>query len=217
MSYISVDKISKDFGRPASRTERPSRLFLLVKRTVDLGLAIALLPLVLLIGLGVILLNPFLNPGPLMFNQVRMGRNEKPFLMFKFRTMTGRPADVSLGADERHRVTRFGAFMRSKRVDELPQIFNILLGDMSFIGPRPEQIEHYDQILRMIPHYGLRQIVRPGISGLAQVESGYARNAEELRAKLRWDMHYVRNMNPGLDFYIVLRTFKVLVTGFGAR
>ena len=219
MSFISLEKPVPDFQNVSIGPPRPniSKRFLLAKRIFDIVLAVLLLPWVVLICLVVLALNPFFNPGSLLFWQTRIGLDEKSFRIYKLRTMTGSNDKACLDADETHRITRLGSFLRSKRIDELPQVVNILMGQMSFIGPRPEQRELYEEILELMPNYSVRQMVRPGISGLAQVESGYARQRSELRAKLRYDMHYIHNMGFGMDLYITVRTFKVLITGFGAK
>ena len=196
---------------------RPASGFPVLKHGLDFVAALVLLVPVALVCLLVAVLNPFLNPGPLFFTQIRIGRGEQPFRIVKLRTMAADGTVASLDTDESHRITRFGAFLRSKRIDELPQILNILMGQMSFIGPRPEQRELYEEILAAIPEYRDRQLVRPGISGLAQVQYGYAREISELRAKLRYDMHYIRNMSLRMDVYVFFQTLKVMVTGFGAR
>ncbi|MEM9600988.1 MAG: sugar transferase, partial [Pseudomonadota bacterium] len=140
-----------------------------------------------------------------------------PFRICKLRTMTGANDAALFASDESHRITRLGAFLRAKRIDELPQVWNVLLGQMSFIGPRPEQPKFYEEFAQTIHQYNLRQVVKPGISGLAQVKSGYADDQDSTRAKLRYDLHYIRNMNAGMDAYIIARTFRVLITGFGAK
>ena len=234
MSQVSARRSPSDLGKfnsavlparlPAQAEGRDESIdgqglsgFAVVKRLSDLAIALVLLVPVSLICLVVACLNPFLNPGRLFFTQIRIGRDEMPFRIIKLRTMVDDGTVASLDTDEKHRITRFGAFLRSKRIDELPQILNILMGHMSFIGPRPEQRELYEEILEMIPEYHTRQVVRPGISGLAQVQSGYAREASELRTKLRYDMHYIRNMGLRMDLYVLFQTARVIITGFGAR
>ncbi len=233
MSYISLHDTLGKFGRAAPLLEEdevsaalPARAlaappppvrFMAAKRGFDIVMALALLPVVGFSCLFVVALNPFLNPGSLFFVQTRVGKNGKPFRMVKLRTMIGKAAAARLDHDESDRITRFGRFLRAKRIDELPQALNIVRGQMSFIGPRPEQIELYREIVAMLPEYGARQMVRPGISGLAQVQSGYARDRQELRAKLRYDMAYIRGMSPSMEFYVLARTLRVVVTGFGAR
>lgn len=192
-------------------------MFLRLKRLFDIVLAVVLLPAVAAVCLLVAVLNPFLNPGPLFYVQDRIGLGERRFRMFKLRTMTGRRDATRFATGETHRITALGRIMREKRIDELPQVVNILLGQMSFIGPRPEQPGFYAEFADSIPHYRARQVIKPGISGLAQVEAGYADDFDSTRTKLRYDLHYIRNMSAGMDAYVVLRTFKVLVTGFGAR
>lgn len=216
MSYISIGKSSRDFRTELRDITVPST-FMRLKRGCDIVLAIAMLPLLAVVCLVAFVLNPFLNPGSLFFTQVRIGQNEKPFRMIKLRTMTGSNSKANFATEETHRITRFGAFMRSKRIDELPQVINVLLGHMSFIGPRPEQPKFYQDFATSIPGYAKRQMVKPGISGLAQVESGYADDATGTRTKLRYDLHYIRNMGLRMDAYIIGQTFRVLVTGFGAR
>lgn len=208
---------SKSDGSPTNRPVALPAYFLVAKRLCDLALAVLLLPLTLCICLVVAVLNPFLNPGPLFFVQTRIGKDEKPFRIIKLRTMTGTNDSARLSKNEADRISRFGTFLRTKRIDELPQILNVVRGDMSFIGPRPEQRELYEEILESIPEYSLRQAVKPGISGLAQVEVGYARGIAELREKLQYDLRYMQNMGFAMDLYVIGRTFKVLVTGFGAR
>ena len=219
MSFVQLDKVQQPLRdrRRSSKTHVPSKRMLWMKRVFDVVLAILLLPLVALVCLIIAILNPFLNPGALFFVQSRIGQNEKTFRMLKFRTMVGTNDVARFATDEASRITRFGAFMRSKRIDELPQILNILRCEMSFIGPRPEQPGFYADFSRDIPNYALRQIVKPGISGLAQVEAGYADDTSGTRTKLRYDLHYISNMSVGMEAYIVGQTFKVLVTGFGAR
>lgn len=199
------------------RSVRTTFSYSAFKHGLDFLAALILVVPVTLICTVVACLNPFLNPGPLFFTQIRIGRDERPFRIVKLRTMSADGTVASLDTDEAHRITRFAAFLRAKRIDELPQILNVLMGHMSFIGPRPEQRELYEEILVSIPEYRARQLVRPGMSGLAQVQYGYAREIAELKAKLRYDMHYIRNMGVRMDLYVFFQTLKVMVTGFGAR
>jgi len=115
------------------------------------------------------------------------------------------------------RVTRVGKFIRKTRIDELPQFFNILKGDMSLIGPRPEQRTFVEQFEKEIPFYAYRHVVRPGITGWAQVTQGYAADADETRIKLEHDFYYIKNFSLWLDILIVLKTIRTMLTGFGAR
>ena len=115
------------------------------------------------------------------------------------------------------RVTRIGRFIRKTRIDELPQFFNVLKGDMSLIGPRPEQKAFVDKFEEQIPFYNYRHIVKPGISGWAQVVHGYAADVDDTRIKLEYDLYYIKNFSLWLDILIIFKTLKTMVTGFGAR
>ncbi len=115
------------------------------------------------------------------------------------------------------RITRFGNFLRKSRIDELPQLYNILRGDMSFVGPRPERPCFVEELAAHIPYYGERHTVKPGITGWAQVRHGYSSTVEESEVKLRYDLYYIKNVNLWLDVQIVLDTLKVILFGHGAR
>ena len=170
-----------------------------IKRALDL---ICLLPLFVcfLIALSVIVvLTPLLNPGPIFYVQERLGRHGRLFRMYKFRSIQ---ADGSIPVAAQ--------FMRKTRVDELPQILNVLLGDMSLIGPRPERPELVAYYHGKIPNYSTRLAVRPGISGLAQLHQGYADDVEGTRRKLRWDLTYIQSQSLALDLQIFLKTARVI-------
>ncbi len=188
------------------------------KRLMDLVVSLALLPPTLIVALVVLAVNPFFNPGPLFYTQTRMGRNCKPFKAYKFRSMRvvqriGRNPDDPL---EQDRITPFGRFLRKSRFDELPQILNVLRGDMSLIGPRPDYIGHARRYLRDIPGYRERHLVRPGISGLAQTEFGYAEGYEATARKVQYDLYYIANTNPMLEAWIFWRTLTVVARRMGA-
>jgi lipopolysaccharide/colanic/teichoic acid biosynthesis glycosyltransferase len=194
-------------------------LFWGAKRAFDLGLSIAALPIVAVVGLAILVLNPFWNPGRLFYTQQRMGRDQKPFTIFKFRTMRA-AAMIDRGADdpvESERITPLGRFLRRMRFDELPQILNVLRGDMSLIGPRPDYIDHAREYARVIPAYALRHTIRPGISGYAQVTLGYAEGLELAAAKAKFDLYYIRNAGWRLELAVLAQTFRVMASGFGAR
>ncbi len=199
--------------------ERSSQAFLRVKRACDVGLAIlALLPLSVLV-VAVWLINLRYNPGPLFFTQPRMGRNCEPFTIFKFRTMVAAD-DIQRDFEdpvEVHRITPFGALMRRTRIDELPQIVNILLGHMSFVGPRPDSYDHAVQFAELVPGYRDRHLVRPGITGLAQVSVGYAVGVEATSYKVAADLTYIRDMSAVLEARIILGTLRVIISGWGSR
>jgi len=181
-------------------------------------MSLLLLPLLGFFALVLICVNPFLNPGRLFFVQNRMGRNCEAFPAFKFRSMREaeaieRSADCPLEVD---RITPLGNFMRKTRIDELPQILNVLRGEMSLIGPRPDYFDHAVHYLIEIPGYRERHIVRPGISGLAQTEVGYVEGVEATRNKVNADLYYISNAGFRLEAWIVWRTFAVILGRRGA-
>jgi len=148
---------------------------------------------------------------------VRVGRRGRVFRMIKFRTMYHGVKGPSFTVTGDPRVTRVGQFLRRTRLDELPQVFNIIRGDMSWVGPRPEALELDQKYVRDIPHFALRGIVRPGVTGWAQINQGYAHDPDEMRSKLEYDLFYMKHCSLWLDLVIVLRTFAVVIGGAGAR
>jgi len=193
--------------------------FWLSKRIFDLVVALCALPLVALISITLSLVNPWCNPGPLLFLQKRMGRHGLAFTAIKFRTML--PADsIARGphdALEDWRITPLGGFLRRTRIDEFPQFINVLVGDMSVIGPRPDYIEHARHFAATMPGYRERHVVRPGISGAAQVKLGYAEGEALTRAKTLLDHDYIRTACWRNEAAIIWRTLFVMISGFGAR
>lgn len=197
----------------------PGPLFAGSKRIFDIVAALIALPVVALVGLVLLVINPLRNAGPLIFAQPRMGRGCKPFRAYKFRTM--RPvAKVVRGTDdqlETDRITPLGQFLRRSRFDELPQFINILLGEMSLIGPRPDYWEHAVHYAATIPGYRQRYSMRPGITGLAQVSNGYAEGSDQTVVKTRHDLRYIASAGWATDLQIAVKTARVILTGFGAR
>lgn len=188
------------------------------KRVFDIVLSVILLPLLAMFALGLLILNPFFNQGRLLFVQKRMGRDCRAFPAFKFRSMrevaqVNRSADCPLETD---RITPLGRFIRKTRIDELPQIVNVLRGEMSLIDPRPDYFDHAVHYLSEIPGYRERHAVRPGISGLAQTEVGYVEGVEATRQKVSADLYYIANCGPRLEAWIVWRTFAVIFGRAGA-
>lgn len=203
----------------AATIPRSSSFFWASKRIFDILLSTAVLPILALAALVIAVVNPFLNPGPLMFTQMRMGLNGRPFRILKFRTMLP-AATVCRGPEdpvEIDRITRFGAFLRRTRLDETPQLINVLRGDMSIIGPRPDIFEHAETYMKTVPLYWRRSAVRPGITGFAQVTSGYAEGSSGTVEKARRDPIYVRRACWRLDLEIVVRTVVVILTGNGSQ
>jgi sugar transferase (PEP-CTERM system associated) len=176
-------------------------------------LALPLLPLIaLLVKLD--------SPGPALFRQIRVGERGREFEILKFRTMR-RDAESGTGAvwsqQNDPRITRIGGFLRKTRLDEIPQLFNVLKGDMSFIGPRPERPEFIQQLSERIPYYNKRHFVRPGLTGWAQICYPYGASEKDALEKLRYDLYYIKNYSILLDLFIVLETIKVVLYGRGGR
>jgi len=160
------------------------------------------------------------SPGPVLFWQPRVGRNGAIFNCYKFRTMR-EDAESETGAiwaaDDDPRITPVGRFLRRTRLDEVPQLWNVMKGDMGFVGPRPERPEFVENLVREIPYYHLRHIIRPGVTGWAQVNYHYGASVEESKEKLRYDLYYVRNISLSLDLLIIFQTIKIVLFGRGAR
>ncbi len=185
-----------------------------MKRGIDLVLAIpvALITLTLLpfIALGIKLS----SPGSILYFQERIGRMGKPFIIWKFRTMRqdAEAAGTPQWATENDpRITRIGSFLRATRLDELPQIWNVLRGDMSMIGPRPERPKFVDDLTRQMPFYALRHLTRPGVTGWAQVKFPYAGNVEDNLKKLQYDLYYIKHRSLFMDLAILLKTVAIVL------
>ncbi|MGR3511101.1 MAG: sugar transferase [Sulfitobacter sp.] len=195
------------------------RGFALLKRSVDLVFALLALPTLVTLAVMIFIANTISNSGPVFFRQVRMGQNGKAFTIWKFRTMTADAAVVrsaSAPLDE-HRITPLGRLLRRTKLDEVPNILNIIAGDMSLVGPRPDAFEHASEYLLGVPHYRKRLSVRPGLTGLAQVRGGYADNPRAVQRKVKYDRFYIRNSSIYLDLYVIALTFGVVFSGFGQR
>jgi lipopolysaccharide/colanic/teichoic acid biosynthesis glycosyltransferase len=200
----------------------PGIIYAKVKRLWDLALAAAAIPFLAPLMLIIALVIRLDSPGPALFRQVRMGYRGNPFRMLKFRTMTEEAAQddprvAAMTRDEDDRVTRVGRYLRRYRIDELPQIFNIFRGEMSWIGPRPEAVPLSRWYEAELPFYRYRHIVRPGITGWAQVKQGHVAEVGDVLWKLQYDFYYVKNFSFWLDLLIVARTIRTVLSGFGAR
>ncbi len=191
------------------------------KRLGDLLLSLVLLPLILPIMAITALCIRLDSAGPVFFRQERMGYRGRPFRVLKFRTMTtthdGKDRNASMTMTDDQRITRLGAFLRRTRLDELPQVWNVLRGEMSWIGPRPEAVALSEWYEGELPFYRYRHIVRPGISGWAQVNQGHVCSLEEVDDKLQFDFYYIKNISYWIDLLIFFRTFRVILSGFGAK
>jgi sugar transferase (PEP-CTERM system associated) len=197
-----------------------SRLRRFVKRTADLILAVVMLailsPLFLLAAIA-IKLN---SPGPVFFSQERVGERHRTYRMYKFRSMV-QDAEKQSGpiwAQENDpRITRTGQVLRRLRIDELPQLWNVLRGEMSFVGPRPERPMFVEELEKLVPYYRERFAVKPGISGWAQVNYGYGASVRDAVEKLNYDLFYIKNLSILMDVLVILRTIKILLFGYGVR
>jgi sugar transferase (PEP-CTERM system associated) len=197
-----------------------SRLRRIVKRTVDLtfsaALLVALSPFFLLVAIAIRLD----SPGPIFFSQMRVGERRRIFRMHKFRSMV-RDAEKLSGPmwaqEDDPRITRVGKLLRRFRIDELPQFWNVLKGEMSFVGPRPERDEFVQELEKTVPYYRERLSVKPGITGWAQVNYGYCATIGESIEKLNYDFFYIKNMSNLMDLLVMLRTIKILLFGHGVR
>jgi sugar transferase (PEP-CTERM system associated) len=198
---------------------RKSGWLALVKRTADVGLAavglVAGLPLMVLIALTVKLT----SRGPALYHQSRVGLDGRVFTVHKFRSMRD-DAERETGAvwtrDNDPRITPIGRALRRTRLDELPQLWNVLAGDMSFVGPRPERPEFVRELTKQIPYYGQRNTVRPGLTGWAQVRYTYGASVEDALMKLQYDLFYIKNMSLALDLFIIFSTVKTVLLQRGA-
>jgi sugar transferase (PEP-CTERM system associated) len=197
-----------------------TRLSTAIKRLLDIGIGTAGLilafPLMALVALAVKLT----SPGPVFYHQRRVGLHGRLFTIHKFRSMQ-RDAEAATGAvwaskEGDSRVTPIGRLLRRTRLDELPQLWNVIKGDMSFVGPRPERPEFVGDLTREIPFYGQRHIVRPGITGWAQVCYTYGATAEDALQKLQYDLFYIKHLSIALDIFIILSTIKTVVLRKGA-
>lgn len=191
----------------------------IAKRILDVGLTLITVPLWVPLCLGTGLAVKFDSPGPMLYSQPRMGRHGRNFRIWKLRSMRHEPArDTARFAQQQdERITRVGRFIRRTRLDELPQLWNVLLGDMSLIGPRPEQAQFAQDFAATMPTYPYRHLVRPGLTGWAQVQQGYADSAEQTAIKLSYDLYYVAHCSIALDLLIGYKTVRTVLTGFGAR
>jgi sugar transferase (PEP-CTERM system associated) len=191
-----------------------------VKRVFDLLVSIVLLVVALPVMVLTALAIRLESAGPVIYRQERVGRGGRPFTCLKFRSMRidAEPDGVARWAIESDpRVTRVGRFIRRSRIDELPQLINVIRGDMSFVGPRPERPSFVNELKQTIPYYELRHSVKPGITGWAQVRYSYGASVEDARKKLQFDLYYVKNHSLFLDLLILVETVRVVIFREGAH
>ena len=211
---VQIDQLSEnEFG-----SLLPPLFYVGFKRVVDFVGAVILLPFLLPVMLVVALLIKQDSKGPVFFMQPRVGYRGRPFNMFKFRSMYHDMSgeDFTISGDD-PRITPLGRVLRRYRLDELPQLFNVLRGEMSFIGPRPESASLSEWYEQDVPFFSYRHVVRPGITGWAQVEQGYAAEVSGMTRKLQYDFYYIKHCSLWLDVLIIFKTVRILITGFGAR
>ena len=194
-----------------------NKLFWINKRIFDIILCLLLLPLLFIIAIILLVLNPFLNPGRLFFIQKRMGKNCEFFSVIKFRTMTNVKEITRKHDDpiETNRITPLGKVLRKTRIDELPQILNVLKGDMSLIGPRPDYYVHALEYLKNVEGYRERHAIRPGITGLSQIRLGYVETLEATSKKTSIDNYYIHNLSYIIELKIILNTILIIIRGLG--
>lgn len=194
----------------------PSPVYTNIKLLMEIALVLLSFPIVLPVMLITAVLIKIDDGGPVFFMQDRIGHRGRIFKVYKFRSMKYK-ANTQTTVTDDERITRFGHFIRKTRIDELPQFFNVLKGEMSLIGPRAEYKAFADELEKEVPFYQYRHIVRPGISGWAQVMHGYATGAKETQIKVEHDFYYIKHYSFSLDALIFFKTFKTMLTGFGAR
>ena len=216
-------KIAVDNLRPSwlifSSGFKKSRLASILKRLLDISSALIGIvlagPIMILVGIAV----KMTSPGPAFYRQQRVGRQGQLFSVTKFRSMR-QDAEAGTGAvwasKNDSRVTPIGRFLRRTRLDELPQLWNVLIGDMSLVGPRPERPPFVQQLTEQIPFYGQRHVVRPGLTGWAQVRYSYGSSVEDALEKLQYDLFYIKNQSLAFDLFIILSTIKTVIMRKGA-
>jgi sugar transferase (PEP-CTERM system associated) len=199
---------------------RFSTFFRIVRRGLNFSLALVGLVISFPLLPFILLAVKLDSSGPALYRQKRVGRRGVTFYCYKFRTMR-QDAEADTGAtwaaDDDPRITRVGKFLRVSRLDEIPQLWCVLKGDMHFVGPRPERPEFVEWLSKEIPYYGVRHVVRPGITGWAQVQYKYGNTLEDAREKLQYDLFYIKNASVGLDLLILFQTIKIVLLGRGAR
>lgn len=213
------NKYFKEFKRTGKTndysdfTEDENKLYIFFQRMFDIIIAIIGLIAGLILTPFIIIGNMIGNKGPLLYTQDRVGRNSKTFRIFKLRTMVvnAEKDGVKWAQKDDKRVTAFGRFLRRSRLDEIPQFYNVLKGEMSIIGPRPERPFFVNELTRIIPFYETRHIIKPGLTGWAQVKTRYGSTIEDSLTKLQYDLYYIKHRSVFLDFNIAIKTLSTIL------
>jgi len=187
-------------------------------RAIDIFFSIFLFCIFVLVAPFIFIANAILSPGPLFYRQTRVGKKGRHFTILKFRSMKidSEPDGIArFTLENDDRITPVGSFLRKTRIDELPQVINILRGEMSLIGPRPERPEFVEEFIRQEPDYELRSLVKPGITGWGQVKYRYTSTLEDGLKKLEYDLHFIKNRNFSMDFDIICRTIVTVISRSG--
>jgi sugar transferase (PEP-CTERM system associated) len=199
---------------------RKSRILLFFRRIISAIVAAVVLVVLLPFFLVIAIFIKLDSPGPVLYSQIRVGRHNRSIRIYKFRSMRNdaeKDGDAVWAVENDPRITRVGQILRKMRIDELPQLFNVLIGELEFVGPRPERPEFVEKLQAMIPYYTLRHTVKPGLTGWAQVMFHYGSSIDESKEKLQYDLYYIKNMALKLDLLILFHTVKIVLLGRGAR
>jgi len=211
---IPIQHFDKDFYRyfPFSRSNQ-NRLYLLIIKLFEVAFSLVGLFIGLLILPFVLIGNLIGNRGPLFYTQTRVGKNGVPFEIYKYRTMikNAESGGIKFATQGDARITSFGRILRKTRIDEIPQFINILKGDMGFIGPRPERPFFVKELAAIMPFYETRHVIKPGLTGWAQVNYSYGESIEESLIKLQYDLYYIKHRSIFLDLNIVIKTFSTVL------
>lgn len=195
-----------------SNVEAINKTTIFIKRVFDIGFSLGVLVLGLPVFLTLMFIVKLTSKGPVLYKQERMGENCKPFYIYKFRSMKNgaEQSGPQLTSENDPRITKWGTIMRKTHLDELPQFWNVLIGEMSIVGPRPEREHFIKKILKKAPNYAKLRAIKPGITSIGQVYYGYAESVDEMCDRMRFDLMYLKDMNILTDLNIILKTVMVM-------